>query len=186
MPSKKYFTKEEEKAAKNARSKKYADSEKGTQKRREYQRKNKDKLRRQNNESKQKLTRATTLKRRWYGHRRNIEQIEIRRGVKLESNITFEVYSDLVQDKCFYCGFLQNQQNKVNGIDRVDNNKGYVLDNVVTACWPCNRCKGGMGVLEFTSVCLNVAVNLLRKAELEGTVFTIKLPNGQSICWDMK
>ena len=29
-----------------------------------------------------------------------------------------------------------------NGMDRVDNAVGYMLDNVVPSCWDCNRTKG--------------------------------------------
>lgn len=46
---------------------------------------------------------------------------------------------DLLTDLCFYCHAAPAP---TNGIDRVDNNRGYEYGNVVTACAECNRAKG--------------------------------------------
>jgi len=35
------------------------------------------------------------------------------------------------------------------GIDRVDNKKGYVVDNVVSCCTICNRVKNNMSYIDF-------------------------------------
>lgn len=71
---------------------------------------------------------------------------------------------ELSQKPCNYCGRLPQQQiwaNSThpnyrfnggfvyNGIDRVDNTKGYLLDNVVPCCGVCNRMKMAMPVDEF-------------------------------------
>ena len=45
---------------------------------------------------------------------------------------------DLMTDSCFYCGAVPSP---VNGIDRVDNARGYEVNNVVTACRMCNVAK---------------------------------------------
>lgn len=45
---------------------------------------------------------------------------------------------DLATDHCFYCGAAPAP---TSGIDRVDNTKGYLEDNVVAACRHCNRAK---------------------------------------------
>ncbi len=42
----------------------------------------------------------------------------------------------LITDHCFYCGAPPT-----NGIDRVNNLKGYVEDNVVSCCRMCNNAK---------------------------------------------
>ena len=47
-------------------------------------------------------------------------------------------------DPCFYCGFHAPEGHCLNGIDRIDSNGGYTLDNIVAACAVCNymkRCK---------------------------------------------
>jgi hypothetical protein len=40
---------------------------------------------------------------------------------------------------CYYC--KSQKENEVNGIDRVDNSKGYTKDNCVSCCQFCNRMK---------------------------------------------
>ncbi len=61
---------------------------------------------------------------------------------------------------CNYCGdppsCTMYNRNKsdfyiYNGIDRVDNNVGYVLDNAVSCCKVCNRAKYNMAEEEFLS-----------------------------------
>lgn len=57
-------------------------------------------------------------------------------------------FKALIFDTCFYCGCapfrpLRSRETVYrNGIDRVDNNKGYIPGNVVSCCWPCNTQKG--------------------------------------------
>lgn len=36
-----------------------------------------------------------------------------------------------------------------NGIDRKDNSVGYILENCIPCCFPCNKAKGGMSYDEF-------------------------------------
>lgn len=40
------------------------------------------------------------------------------------------------QQECHYCGMPPNP---LNGIDRINNDKCYDLDTIVSACWPCNE-----------------------------------------------
>jgi hypothetical protein len=53
---------------------------------------------------------------------------------------------DLITDACFYCG---TPPEPVNGIDRVDNGKGYIEDNVVSCCTRCNQIKRAYNVNDF-------------------------------------
>jgi hypothetical protein len=64
----------------------------------------------------------------------------------------------IVRANCHYCGTppanLMSNKNTIdplayNGIDRVDNTKGYVSGNVVPSCYVCNRAKQTMTVKEF-------------------------------------
>lgn len=60
-----------------------------------------------------------------------------RRG--LEFTLTVEDYKNLKDgDLCHYCG----DPMEVVTIDRIDNNRGYILDNVVGCCFLCNKIKG--------------------------------------------
>jgi 5-methylcytosine-specific restriction endonuclease McrA len=67
----------------------------------------------------------------------------------------------LSQMNCHYCGsppsnsmkmYSENRSEEIftyNGIDRVDNEKGYILGNVVPCCIECNRAKGKMSLRQF-------------------------------------
>jgi hypothetical protein len=68
----------------------------------------------------------------------------------LEWNLTKEESRNLFQSKCNYCGvepstvtrmYRRNGNYIYNGIDRVDNESGYIIDNVVPCCSICNRMK---------------------------------------------
>lgn len=41
---------------------------------------------------------------------------------------------------CYYCGHPLNETGI--GLDRLDSDRGYVLDNVVPCCGTCNMAKG--------------------------------------------
>lgn len=68
-----------------------------------------------------------------------------------------EELRQLVTASCHYCGQPPSRVQKgnghgdfiYNGIDRVDNNKGYTEDNVVPCCWECNSAKYMMSEAEF-------------------------------------
>jgi len=69
------------------------------------------------------------------GRYRTSRSIAKRRN--LEWSILEEQYYSLIQEKCHYCGDLLNETGV--GLDRIDNEKGYLHDNVVPCCLPCNR-----------------------------------------------
>jgi hypothetical protein len=69
-------------------------------------------------------------------------------------NLIFSLSKDeflkLTQQNCFYCGkepiqncknFSGNGNYYYNGIDRVDNEIGYILSNCVSCCGECNHAK---------------------------------------------
>lgn len=69
---------------------------------------------------------------------------------KKEFLLNFEEFKNLVNNNCYYCGeypskdrFIGNKSIKksLNGIDRVDNNKGYIISNCVSCCTTCNFMK---------------------------------------------
>jgi hypothetical protein len=70
---------------------------------------------------------------------------------------------ELVKRDCHYCGFSLSgvrsdlQQFAFNGIDRLDNSKGYQMENVVPCCKVCNHAKKGMTESDFISWILKVA-----------------------------
>lgn len=52
--------------------------------------------------------------------------------------ITKEQHTKLITSDCSYCGA---KPSPINGIDRVNNEIGYMPDNVVAACTICNKAK---------------------------------------------
>lgn len=73
--------------------------------------------------------------------------------------LSLEEYKELVTSPCYYCGAPPSQQPqgvwmkgrdlKRNGIDRVDNSKGYELGNCVSCCTSCNREKRAQTQAQF-------------------------------------
>lgn len=54
------------------------------------------------------------------------------------NNITFDFLYNIVYNcKCIYCGDTHNI-----GLDRIDNNKGHEINNVVPCCYECNVARG--------------------------------------------
>jgi len=80
-----------------------------------------------------------------------------KRGLPFE--LTHEQCEHLFLEKCFYCkvppsqsaSFGHRRQYTIvhNGIDRVDNTKGYLLGNVVPCCKTCNSAKGTLSLSDF-------------------------------------
>ena len=56
-----------------------------------------------------------------------------------EISLTKEQYFELIQKPCSYCNYFNEEE--INGIDRVDNTKGYILENCIPCCKHCNRMK---------------------------------------------
>lgn len=65
-------------------------------------------------------------------------------------NVSCEAFKDITSQPCFYCGaepervFRNARRTSTylyNGLDRVDNSKGYVLGNLVSCCAVCNQGK---------------------------------------------
>jgi hypothetical protein len=76
-----------------------------------------------------------------------------------------DLFKKLVTGNCFYCGEKPNKiisdesKNSIflyNGIDRIDNKRGYEEDNVVSCCELCNRMKNISGVDNFINHCKRI------------------------------
>lgn len=75
----------------------------------------------------------------------------------IEFDLSKSEFESFVFSSCTYCGQLPstpvNSRNKelarYNGIDRIDSNKPYTVDNCKTCCWICNRAKGNLSVEQY-------------------------------------
>jgi hypothetical protein len=73
-------------------------------------------------------------------------------------NLSEEKFINLISEKCYYCGIegLNEKYNTVGagGIDRLDSNKDYTIDNCVSCCGQCNIMKLNYTEKEFLDKCL--------------------------------
>lgn len=68
-----------------------------------------------------------------------------RRGI--DFNLTIKEFKYLTSQPCYYCGGDSKEtvkNSRGNGIDRVDSNKGYTIDNCVPCCAFCNFIKNNV------------------------------------------
>lgn len=89
----------------------------------------------------------------------------------LEFDLTPAEFKILTQSDCYYCGNSPSYKSKgygkqrgthstylYNGIDRVDNNKGYITTNCVSCCGICNVAKGKLLQSEFLAHMRRIAI----------------------------
>ncbi len=72
-----------------------------------------------------------------------------RRG--LEFNITLEFFKLMLFRTCVYCSLTPAL-----GVDRADNNLGYIVSNVWPCCKTCNRAKSTRSDVDFVRHCRRV------------------------------
>lgn len=84
-------------------------------------------------------------------------------------SLDYEDFKKLVISNCYYCGISPVREiishgkkiGKVNGIDRVDNNIGYIKTNCVSCCKFCNFAKSNSTKEEFETW-LNYLISRVR------------------------
>jgi 5-methylcytosine-specific restriction endonuclease McrA len=93
--------------------------------------------------------------------------------LKLEYNISLMQFIELIESECFYCGNkhsnyytdrLKKEDNLIiyfNGIDRIDNNQGYLIENVVSCCKYCNSAKNNLTETQFKELIINLYENFV-------------------------
>ena len=80
----------------------------------------------------------------------------------LEFNLTLEQIHNIIISNCYYCNIIPMKEIhkgknakpllgtfKVNGIDRKDSSKGYVIENCVSCCEYCNYAKRDLTEEDF-------------------------------------
>ena len=91
------------------------------------------------------------------------------RAKNVDYTLTREQAIELFTSRCWYCGAepSRTMQTKhmysgfvYNGIDRMDNDRGYVADNVVPCCTECNFKKGKQSYVEFVRWVRTVAAHV--------------------------
>lgn len=78
----------------------------------------------------------------------------------LEVAITEEQFYQIAAQDCFYCGHPPTERRApkewqlpamLNGVDRIDNSMGYILENCYPCCEQCNWAKRDLSVSEWYS-----------------------------------
>lgn len=96
---------------------------------------------------------CTSLHRRWIRHK------AIAKSRDIENTITYDDFERVVSSPCYYC----NNSQKTRGLDRVDNSKGYLLNNIVSCCWTCNSMKGSLSIEQWVGHIAQILATLKEK-----------------------
>lgn len=81
-------------------------------------------------------------------------------------------FREITKQNCYYCGAEPNQRIShghhngdyvYNGLDRVNNSKGYEIDNVVPCCGVCNNMKHAQSQDGFLAQISKIYHNIRRK-----------------------
>lgn len=74
----------------------------------------------------------------------------------LNFNLTDEMCIELFNKPCYYCS-LEITDDVINGIDRIDSNDHYNIENCVSCCTQCNLMKGDKDQNDFIDICEHIA-----------------------------
>ena len=95
-------------------------------------------------------------------------------------NLTIDQFKDLIFQSCYYCNSMpQISSNKqlitrgninepplyYNGIDRIDSNLGYEINNCIPCCGTCNYMKNTMTPKDFLKKIEIIYLNFLQNQE---------------------
>lgn len=135
----------------------------------EYYQENKEKQLAQNKEWRERNPeKKKELWQEWY--KENPERSPRRRFTEAKNKavkkrgiewvLTFEEYCSLIVLPCYYCNNELGQPVKrACGLDRLDSNIGYQLDNVVSCCYTCNCIKNEFLTPEETKIAVSAILN---------------------------
>jgi len=86
----------------------------------------------------------------------------------LPFDLTKDEYDGIVTSQCYLCGRKSYEKHK-NGIDRIDNNLGYIMSNVKPCCGSCNYIKKDMELTEL----FNKMTEIFLKCKIKVETVTI-------------
>lgn len=76
---------------------------------------------------------------------------------KIEFCLTLDQFKELTNLNCYYCN--NEIKSTIAGLDRINNNKGYSIDNVLPCCKECNYIRGYKLTVEETKVVITALLN---------------------------
>lgn len=84
---------------------------------------------------------------------------------KLEFTLNESDYYSLINLDCYYCTLPNNVEAGI-GLDRLDNNKGYIINNVVSCCIECNYVRGNRFTPEEMAV-IGQAIYIIKLSRID-------------------
>lgn len=124
----------------------------------------------------QRICRGCAKKTKYAGYRRGA----LERGYKW--SISEGDFDRATSASCCYCGSADSAAGWGMGLDRWDNSRGYLPDNIVPCCKDCNRAKLTRSPREFVEVCRAIAAQ--HGAILSPTLEPIVNPLGYRMDWN--
>jgi len=74
---------------------------------------------------------------------RYLKSIRSAKVRNLEFTLSLDEYDLEINKPCYYCDNLLSDKSVAGiGLDRIDNSKGYIINNICSCCRTCNRIKG--------------------------------------------
>lgn len=106
----------------------------------------------------------------------NARYIFYRRRAETKLQTTFALtlaqFAELCKSNCYYCGAPPAMAARMglakpgeplsNGVDRIDNNYGYIMENVVPCCTYCNQMKLDRSTREFLEQVERIAAHSIK------------------------
>ena len=97
-----------------------------------------------------KITKLTIYEEKFNTYRGEAKRRKIEWVLEKEQSIS------LFKNECIYCGI----NNGLNGIDRINSEKGYTLENTTTCCGICNKMKLNHTVETFINIITHLVIKL--------------------------
>ena len=83
---------------------------------------------------------------------------------KISFSFSLEEYTKAIEPECYYCNGEFNTPSKCGvGLDRLDNSKGYDIENVVSCCTTCNYLRGDILSPEETKVAVQAILKFRKE-----------------------
>jgi len=79
---------------------------------------------------------------------------------KKEWTLSFDEFKQFAEQPCSYCNGLLGTNKVGSGLDRIDNNKGYVPGNICSSCGFCNKLRGDRLTHEETKKVVHFIIEL--------------------------
>lgn len=92
---------------------------------------------------------------------------------KIDFNLSEDEFRSIIKQNCYYCGEEPSRHQSVsyrqdyelvNGIDRIDSNKGYSIENCVPCCKICNIMKNKLSKKVFLEKVSKIYNHLIKSS----------------------